>query len=74
VNANERLWAALLGPVIAGVSFGVHAAQAGGGGRILLGLFIGLGIGVTLMAFVPGSAGESERAADTTKPWRSMRG
>ena len=62
VSANERLWAALLGPVIAGVSVGVHAAEAGGGGRILLGLFVGLGIGVTLMAFVSPAAAETDRA------------
>ena len=57
VTGSARRLAALLGPVLVGVSLGVSQASTEGGGPILLGVFAGLGVGVTLLAFVRPDSG-----------------
>jgi hypothetical protein len=52
VPTSARRLAALLGPVLVGLAVGVDRASTDGGGPIVLGLVAGLGVGVTLTAFV----------------------
>ena len=51
-TASRRL-CALLGPVVSGGALGAEAASdGGGGGELLLGLIVGAGVGLALVAFV----------------------
>jgi hypothetical protein len=43
---------AVLGPLLAGTAIGINASAVGYGNAVL-GAFVGLGVGVTLAAFVP---------------------
>ena len=54
VTTSARRLCALLGPVLVGLAVGVNASSTDGAGPAVLGVVAGLGVGVTLLAFVPG--------------------